>query len=270
MSHHKMRSRSCLADENSQVPHTPPPLQRRSSSFVNTFGTPLTNIRLQTPSQTSSFEFVDAFTPVPKRRKLHQNAAEDTPNIRGLIQNSVVAERRGEQERKAFQEQEKRCLEDEEKKEQDHLNQALKLVEGVGYPTLYTFLQALLMTKDQYRSSQVSHMLSQHGNSLLNSIHRRTPKVANDWAISTVRQLVAAEGECLVQRFKPDPQQPVSEILKNFSMTEFLTQAELLAPSTCQLLQQIGFPESPVKEGSNKRDLVRVSILYLIKFLTGF
>ena len=33
------------------------------------------NINLQTPSPTSSFEFVDAFTPVPKRRKLRQIVA---------------------------------------------------------------------------------------------------------------------------------------------------------------------------------------------------
>jgi len=91
-----------------------PPLQRQSSSFVNTFSTPLTNTHLQTPSQTSSFKFVDA---VPKRRKLCQNVAEDRPNNTGLIQDSVVAERRRDQERKAIQEQEKRQLEDEEKKE---------------------------------------------------------------------------------------------------------------------------------------------------------
>ena len=216
MSHRKR----ALADENSaQLPHTPAPLQRRSSSFLNTFGTPLTN--LQTPSPTSSFEFVDAFTPVPKRRKPRQIAAEDTRN--NTVQDSAAGESRREQE--------KRQLEDEEKKGQERLDQALKLIEGVGYPTLYTFLQALLTTKDQYRSSQVSRMLSQHGNSLLDSIHRRRPDVANDWAISTVRQLVAAEAECLAQRFKADQQQPVSEILKNFSMTKFLAQAELVAPS---------------------------------------
>jgi hypothetical protein len=157
MSHRKR----ALADENSPVPHTPPPLQKRSSHFVNTFGTPLTNNCLQTPSQSSFFEFVDTFTPIPKRRKLHPIAAEDTPSSTRIIQDRVAAERRREQERKAFQEQEKRRLEDEEKTEQDRLNKALKLVEGVGYPTLYTFLQALLTTKDQSRSSQVSRMLSQ-------------------------------------------------------------------------------------------------------------
>ena len=119
------------ADENSQVPHHMPALlQRQSSSFLNTFSTSLTNINLQTPSPTSSFEFVDAFTPVPKRRKLHQIAAEDSPKNTGIVQDpSAAAESRREQE--------KRLLEDEENKGQDCLNQALKLVEGVGYPTLY-------------------------------------------------------------------------------------------------------------------------------------
>jgi hypothetical protein len=237
---HMSHRKRTLADENSPVPDTPPPLQKRSSHFINTFSTPLTNNCLQTPSQSSSFEFVDAFTPIPKRRKLRPIAAEDTPSSTRIIQDHVAAERRREQERKAFQEQEKRQLEDEEKTEQDRLNKAFKLIEGVGYPTLYTFLQVLLTTKDQYRSSQVSRMLSQHGNSILDSICRCRPKVANDWAISTVHQLVATEGERLAQQFKPDPQQPVLEIL-NFSMTKFLAQAELLAPSTCQLLRQIGF-----------------------------
>jgi hypothetical protein len=76
--------------------------------------------------------------------------AEDTPSSTGIIQDHAAAERRREQERKAFQEQEKSQLEDEEKAEQDCLNPALKLIEGVGYPTLYAFLQALLTTKDQF------------------------------------------------------------------------------------------------------------------------
>jgi hypothetical protein len=97
---------------------------------------------------------------------------EDTPSSTGIIQDRAAAERRRDQERKAFQEQEKRRLEDEEKTEQDCLNPALKLIEGVGYSTLYTFLQVLLTTKDQFRSSQVAHRL-QYGNSILESICQR-------------------------------------------------------------------------------------------------
>jgi hypothetical protein len=214
-----------LADENSPVPRTPAPTQKRSSSFVNSFGTPLTNTPLQTPSQTRSLEFVDAFTPVPKRRKLCRNATEEGPNLRsaGIIQDAAAAaERTGEEDRQVAEGQDKKRLEDEEKKEDDRLNKALRLVEGVGYPTLHTFLKALLATNDQHRSSQVSRMLIQHGSSLLDSIRQRQPKVANDWAISTVRQLVAAEGDRLAQQFKPEQKQPVSEILKKFSMTELV------------------------------------------------
>ncbi|KAF8163626.1 hypothetical protein B0H34DRAFT_837464 [Crassisporium funariophilum] len=256
-----------FADENAQVPHTPTPLQRRSSSFVNTFGTPLTNTPSRTPSQTSSFEFVDAFTPVPKRRKLRRNATEEIPNSQSaeVTQDAAAAtaERTREEERQAAKEQEERQPEEEEK-EEDRLNRALKLVEAVGYPTLHTFLKALLATNDQHRSSQVSRMLIQHGSSLLDSIRQRQPEVANDWAISTVRQLVAAEGVRLAQRFKPEQKQPVSEILKKFSMTEFLVQAELLAPSTCQVLRQIGFPESPAKEKNKKRELVLATTICML------
>lgn len=47
-------------------------------------------------------------------------------------------------------------------------------------------------------------------------------------------------------------------------MTQILAQAELLAPSTCQVLQQIGFPESPVEEGSKKRELVLATTICML------
>jgi len=101
-------------------------------------------------------------------------------------------------------------------------------------------------------------MLVQHGSSLLDNIRQRQPEVTNDWAISTVRQLVAAEGEHLAQQFKPKQKQLVSEILKKFLMTGFLMEAELLAPSTCQVLRQIGFPQSPAGEKSKSRELIHI------------
>lgn len=179
-----------ITDENSQLPRTPARLKRCSSSFVNTFGTPLTNTPLQTPSRTNSFEFVDAFTPVPKRRKFRRQVPSgETPDA-GLGHDEGEVEKRDEEERKAAAAQEKKQVEALEKKEEERLNKALRLIEGVGYPTLHTFLKSLLTTKDQHRSSQVSRMLVQHGSSLLDNIHQRQPEVANDWAISTVRQLV--------------------------------------------------------------------------------
>ena len=101
-------------------------------------------------------------------------------------------------------------------------------------------------------------MLIRHGHSIFDGFRKRQPEVANDWAISTVRQLVSVEGERLAQRFKPQQKVLVSEILKNFSMAEFLLEAEILAPSTCQVLRQIGFSGSSSVERSKKQELVCV------------
>jgi len=91
--------------------------QRCSSSFVNIFGTPLTNTPLQTP-WTNSFKFVDAFTPVPKRRKLQQVPSGEIPNS-GSGHDEEAVEKRKEEERKAAEDQEKKQLEGQEKKEED-------------------------------------------------------------------------------------------------------------------------------------------------------
>jgi hypothetical protein len=86
--------------------------------------------------------------------------------------------------------------------------------------------------------------------------------MANDWAVSTVRQLVGVEGERLAQRFKPQQKVLVSEILKNFSMAEFLSEAEILAPSTCQVLRQIGLSGPTSIDRGKKQELVRISFAF--------
>ncbi|KAF8806609.1 hypothetical protein BYT27DRAFT_7224360 [Phlegmacium glaucopus] len=197
-----------------------------------------TRLRLSTsPIITDALEFVNGFTPVPKRRKVCQFKASNITNI----QNTRILKEEEQRNRK---------------EEEDNLNQVLKFIEGAGYPTLLSFITALIMTKDPIWSSQVSHMFIHHGHSILDSIHQCQPQVANDWAISTVCQLVATEGEHLTQCFQPEQKTPVSEILKQFSIAKFLSEAEVLAPSTCQVLQQIGFPESSSTKSCKKQELV--------------
>ena len=106
-------------------------------------------------------------------------------------------------------------------------------------------------------------MLIRHGESIFDGFRKRQPDVANDWAVSTVRQLVGVEGERLAQRFKPQQKVPVSEILKNFSIAEFLFEAEILAPSTCQLLRQIGFSGPLSVDRRKKQELVCIFIHFL-------
>ncbi|KAF8798380.1 hypothetical protein BYT27DRAFT_7228445 [Phlegmacium glaucopus] len=149
-----------------------------------------------------------------------------------------------------FTPDERKRLEEEEvrqwKVEEECLNNVLKFVERVGYPTLYSFINALITTRDLVRFC------------------KRQPEVANDWAISTVQQLIAVEAEHLAQQFKPEQKMLVSKILKNFSMAEFLLEAEILAPSTCQVLCQIGFSGSSSVERSKKQELILAATLCML------
>ena len=216
-------------DENTplRAPRTPASsLHNPTNSsfhFINAFSSPVP--AFQTPSasvQTAgSLTFIDGFTPVQKKRKVtRQFTAEDILNVRDTRkeQDQAEEERRKEEERKWLEEEEDR----QRKEEEERLNEVLKFVERVGYPTLHSFINALITTRDPVRSSQVSRMLIRHGHSIFDGFRKRQPEVANDWAISTVRQLVSVEGERLAQWFKPQQKVLVSEVLKNFSMAEFL------------------------------------------------
>jgi hypothetical protein len=209
--------------------------------------------------------FIDGFTPVQKKRKVtRQFTAENIVNSCDSLKMQDQADseerKRQEVERTRLETMEK---EDKQRKdEEERLNEVLKFVERVGYPTLYSFINALITTRDPVRSSQVSRMLIRHGNSIFDDLRKRQPEVANDWAVSTVRQLVGAEGERLAQRFKPQQKVLVSEMLKKFSMAEFLSEAEILAPSTCQVLRQIGLSGSSSTNRSKKQELVSISFTF--------
>jgi hypothetical protein len=74
----------------------------------------------------------------------------------------------------------------------DRVEQAWSLLRPL-FPSMHDFLRELLTTRHPVRSSQVSNLLTFHGHDLLNLICDRHPSVANDWAISTARQLVSLE-----------------------------------------------------------------------------
>ena len=96
-----------------------------------------------------------------------------------------------------------------------------------------------MSTDDPTRSSQVTKMIDNHGVTLLESIRRRRPEVANDWALSTTRELISKEGDVLAQRFRPEPGTSITDILQQFSLKGFLSEAESVAPTIYQLLQQV-------------------------------
>ena len=99
-----------------------------------------------------------------------------------------------------------------------------------------------MSTDDPTRSSQVTKMIDSHGILFLKSIRRRRPKIANDWAISTTRELVIKEGDELARCFRPQPRTSVTNILQQFSLKGFLSEAESVAPTIYQVLRQVAFP----------------------------
>ena len=129
-----------------------------------------------------------------------------------------------------------------------------------GYPTLFSFIDAFLQTKDPILSSQVSRMIGIHGPSLLADFEIRQPEIVHDWAISTHRKLVDLESIALANHFKPRKGASITSILDNFSIHQFLADAESIAPTTCQVLCQVGFPDASEKSLRKNCDLVCLSI----------
>ncbi|KIK07043.1 hypothetical protein K443DRAFT_2541 [Laccaria amethystina LaAM-08-1] len=93
------------------------------------------------------------------------------------------------------------------------------------------------------------------------------PSIANDWAISTARQLVSSKCDTLSQHFKPAPGTPVSEILHRFSLREVLSDAQTLAPTLFQILQQAGGMLSTSQDKPSRKhpDLVLATTLCMLE-----
>ena len=125
-----------------------------------------------------------------------------------------------------------------------------------GYPTLFSFINAFLETKDPILSSQVSRMIGIHGPSLLAGFEIRQPEIMHDWAISTHRKLVDLESAALANHFKPRKGASITFILNDFSIRQFLADAESMAPTTVQVLWRVGFPDVSKKSPRKDCDLV--------------
>ena len=128
-----------------------------------------------------------------------------------------------------------------------------------GYPTLFSFVDAFLQTKDPILSSQVSRMIGIHGASLFTGFEIRQPEIVQDWAISTHRKLVDLESLALANHFKPRKGASITSIMDNFSINQFLADAESIAPTTCQVLRQVGFPDVSEKNESPRKNCDLVS-----------
>ena len=143
------------------------------------------------------------------------------------------------------------------------VEQAWKKAQEVGFSSMHTFVLALLNTNDPVRSSQVSRMVANHGNEILDAIHRRNHTVANDWAISSTRQLILAERALLVKRFQPEIDSSIVDILDRFSLKRVLEDTKNLAPTLHSVLHQVGAGSSVDTvnvKGYKNRDHVSVSL----------
>ena len=240
-------------NENS---HTPACTPRTSRDIFQTplqpLPTPVTNVN----PAVNFAGFVDGHTPVPKRRKIAREVTqEDLARLGRERRAREAAEllRKQEEERERCREEEQLRREASETK----LRCAMQDLRARGYPTLFSFINAFLETKDPILSSQVSRMIGIHGPSLLAGFETRQPEIVHDWAISTHRKLVDIESTALANHFKPRKGASVTSILNDFSIRQFLADAESIAPTTFQVLQQVGFPDVSEKSPRKDRDLVR-------------
>lgn len=143
----------------------------------------------------------------------------------------------------------------------------LASVSEIGYSSLAEFLIKLMATKDRAQSSQVSQMLIQHGDRVLNHIRERQPAIVNAWAVRLSGEILAKEGKKLAEYLRPAKGQEVSEVLANFSLERILADAEQLAPNFCMLLRKVTTKEMAASsEGEEKKDRDLVSILNVMLF----
>ena len=243
-------------NENSHTPACTP----RTSRDI--FRTPLQP--LPTPVNVNSVVnftgFVDGHTPVPKRRKIVREVSQDDIARLGRERRAREAAeglRKQEEERERCREKEKQQREASEMK----LRCAMQDLRAHGYPTLFSFINAFLETKDPILSSQVSRMIGIHGPSLFAGFETRQPDIVHDWAISTHRQLVDIESTALANHFKPRKGASITSILNDFSIRQFLADAESIAPTTFQVLRHVAFPDVSEKSPRKDRNLVG-SIIY--------
>lgn len=158
---------------------------------------------------------VNGFTPLPKKRRLAQTfTGDEITNMRMQRAQKDAAELKAREEESQRREEEVQRLKDMD--ESAKLNSVLDAIRDGGYPTLHSFMTALINTKDQIRSSQVSRLLINHGNELFEDICKRQPEVADDWALSIVRQKVKHEAKILAEYFIPEAKTPIGDILKRF------------------------------------------------------
>jgi len=192
-------------------------------------------------AENKPFSFVDASTPAPKRiRRTAQSLSfAEIQNLRDerAAKDACEAHLLAETTRQAVEEKHRT-------EAKLRVEKVLGSVTAAGYGSLFAFMDELLNIRDQQLSAQVSRMLGQHGEDILNSIRVRQPNLVNQWAIETSGEILAQEGKKLADFLRPTQGTKVSEVLKMFSLERIMSRAEEIAPTLCHILRSVGTRET--------------------------
>jgi hypothetical protein len=115
--------------------------------------------------------------------------------------------------------------------------QVLSCMIDCGFGSLHGYLHRLMTTKAQHVSSQASKLLINEGKGLLNDMRNKQPGVVNGWAAAATGEILADEGLKLASYLRSQQGRPLTDAMSEFSLARILTDAELLAPTLCSLLQ---------------------------------
>ncbi|KAG6834995.1 hypothetical protein H0H93_005717 [Arthromyces matolae] len=219
-----------------------------------------------TPSSNKTYTFIDCSTAKKPRlsaRRTRPFTADDLVNYNR--QRADEAERK-DTEAKAYAELfEARIAEETATRAVQRIEEAWSVIQKLGFSSLYEFVHDLLTTRHPVRSAQVSNMLTHHGTEILDLIHDRHPRIANDWALSTIRQQIETEMAVLSKHFCSAQNTPVTTILHEFSLKKVIHDTATFAPTLLQVLRQAG---NTTRQYASKKDpelIVATTICMLAK-----
>ncbi|KAF4621748.1 hypothetical protein D9613_012152 [Agrocybe pediades] len=151
-----------------------------------------------------------------------------------------------ERMRKAHREQEReraeRAVQAERASKAAKVEEVLKTMRSPQLP-LHEFVHEVLTSQDQQHSSQATKLLKSHGQTLLEDIKQRAPALPRYGA-------------------------SVTEMLDKFSLKGFLEDAESIAPTTSNILRQIGLAHPPEGQELSFKDrdlIIATTVCMLIK-----
>ncbi|KAF9472974.1 hypothetical protein BDN70DRAFT_937790 [Pholiota conissans] len=229
------------------------PVNSRSLSFVST---PLGRYPIQTPFPSpivQSLSFCDGFKPTPPLKKRLSAIYTPPEEVERMRKEHALKEKEHSKKQREIEEEKQQALSTQQ------VDSILKVICANGLKVHeFRVLEKFLTTRDPSLSSQASKMLINHGPAIFDAARCRQPEVANDWALSTVRQLIEKQSEVLAAHFRPRQGSSVTEILHKFSLREFLSEAERIAPTVYQTLRQIGVGQNSENSKHKDRELVNL------------